>query len=164
MKSYVGSGIVFMFCFVIFSCASRPPEFTYEREAVALRLKAEAQLNVFQNRSHTLLVCIYQLRDPNSFNQILDEGEGISKLLECTRFDASVSTAKKLVLQPGQETIENLDRADGAKYIGVLAGYYDLKRETSSRLYKVPVSYLNQPEKVTIDLILGPRAIQDRVR
>jgi type VI secretion system VasD/TssJ family lipoprotein len=148
----------------ISSCSSvtRTPEYTYQREAVTITLRADPRLNLYQGIPHTLVACTYQLKDPNAFNQLVDERDGLSKLLECGRFDASVAYAKRSVVQPGQEIRESLDRAEGAKYVSVVAGYYNLQKWNVVRLFQIPVGTLSsKPQNVNIELYLGPQAIQD---
>jgi type VI secretion system VasD/TssJ family lipoprotein len=164
LKTYVQ--VLLLLCLVaaISSCSkvSKTPEYTYQREAVTITLKADPRLNLYQGTPHTLVACTYQLRDPNAFNQLVDEKDGLSKLLECSRFDASVAYAKRLVVQPGQEFRDSLDRAEGAKYVSVVAGYYNLQKWNVVRLFQVPVSTKSsKPQDVNIELYLGPEAIQD---
>uniref|UniRef100_A0A831XKR9 Type VI secretion system lipoprotein TssJ n=1 Tax=Geobacter metallireducens TaxID=28232 RepID=A0A831XKR9_GEOME len=158
------------------SCAStpdvKPPlEWGYEKEAISVSLKGAPQLNLFQKSPHALVACLYQLRDPNAFNQFRTEPDGLAKLLECGRFDPGVATAKRLVIQPGQELAETLDRAEGARYVGFVAGYYRLDRERSARLFPIPAveetkgyisrTKLVKPGRLDIKLLLGPQEIQD---
>ena len=86
--------------------------YEYEKDAISLHLKGDPKLNLFEKRPHTLLVCIYQLRDPNALNQVLQDAEDVTKLLECGRFDPSIVNTKKFILQPGKEITEALDRVD----------------------------------------------------
>ena len=149
---------------VILSCStpSRTPEYTYQREAITITLRADPRLNLYQGIPHTLVACTYQLKDPNAFNQLVDERDGLSKLLECSRFDASVAYAKRLVVQPGQEMRDSLDRAEGARYLSIVAGYYNLQKWNVVRLFQIPVSTRSsKPQDVNIELYLGPEAIQD---
>ncbi len=143
--------------------------YPYEREAVRIHLKADPRLNLFDATAHTLFICVYHLRDPNGFNQLLDETDGISKLLECARFDPSVMGTRKIVVQPGGEVNETVDRPEGAKYVALVAGYSRLRKEDSVRLYPVPiiekrigwsVRSTAMPGPLAIDLFLGPDAIE----
>jgi len=158
---------------LVFSCASKPsvvlpPEWGYEKGAIRLHLKADPQLNLYSGSPHTLLLCIYHLRDPNAFNQSADEKDGLSKLLECSRFDPTVTYTKRLVVQPGQEVNESLDRAEGAKYVGLVAGYYQLQKERTVRFFQIPVlqekkgnTIVSKPGILQIDLLLGPQEMQE---
>ncbi|RJQ70892.1 MAG: type VI secretion system lipoprotein TssJ [Desulfobacteraceae bacterium] len=158
---------------LISGCASQPtppPEWGYEKDAVQIHLKADAKLNLDDNVPHTLVLCIYQLRDPNTFNQLSDDTEGIYKLLECNLFDGSVATAKRIIVHPGQDMTVKLDRAEGAKYVAVAAGYYVLQKSRMVRLYDIPVvvetkglvkkTTISKPGTLVIDLDLGPSQIR----
>lgn len=141
------------------ACATT--EWKYEKDAIRLHLVSDPNLNLFGGSPHTLLLCVYHLRDPNGFNQVRDEKDGLVKLLECTRFDPSVTYAKRIIVQPGQETTETLDRAEGARYVAVVAGYSQLQKEQVTRFYEIPVGSISRsPQRLDIDLYLGPQEIQ----
>jgi len=158
----------------ICSCASQaippPSEWRYEKGAISVKLKADPQLNLYDGKPHTLLVCLYQLRDPNEFNQLTGDEEGLYKLLECSRFDSSVVSSKRLFIQPGEELSESLDRAEGARYVAVVAGYFLIQKEGMVRLYDVPWfvdtkgfimrTKESKPGPLEIDLVLGSEQIQ----
>lgn len=135
--------------------------YEYEKDAISLHLKGDPNLNLFEKRPHTLLVCVYQLRDPNALNQVLQDAEDVSKLLECGRFDPSIVSTKKFILQPGKEITEALDRAEGARYIGIVAGYYNLDKQRASRILPIPAGGLfgKKAEKMALDVFLGPDEI-----
>jgi predicted component of type VI protein secretion system len=110
---------------------------------------------------------MYHLRDPNAFNQLVDEKEGLPKLLECSRFDPSVTHAKRYILHPNKELTESLDRPEGAKYVGIVAGYYSLKKDGAVRFFQIPLTeekkrgqIVQKPGILKIDLYLGPQQIQ----
>lgn len=156
-------------------CASQPlpqPEWTFEKDAIQIHLMADPKLNFDDGVPHTLVLCIYQLRDPNTFNQLSEDTDGIYKLLGCTLFDGSVATAKRLIVHPGQDMNVKLDRAEGAKYVAVAAGYYVLQKERMVRLYEIPVAIetkgfikrtkLSKPGLLNIELPLGPSQIHKK--
>lgn len=138
------------------------PEWGYEKNAIKLHLVSDPQLNLYQKKDHSLIFCLYHLRDLNGFNQLVDEQGGLLSLLECKRFDQSVTYVRKFVVQPNQDLTEVLDRTDGAKYVGVVAGYYTQQKESSVRSFKIPISeikkgstIIQKPEQLNIDLYLG---------
>lgn len=123
-------------------------------------------MNSFQRSSHALLLCVYHLRDLNAFNQLLAEHGGLAQLLECSRFDPAVVLARQMVIQPGQELTEVMDRAEGARFVNIAAGYYSLKKDYVIRSYPVPLNQekrrgnlIQTAKKLDIDLRLGPTAI-----
>jgi type VI secretion system VasD/TssJ family lipoprotein len=171
-RAFVVTAII-IFIFGIAACSSAPkvqipspppppPPPDYRKAAIELILKADPRLNLYRATPHTLVACIYELRDPNAFNQLIDEQDGLPKLLECGRFDGSVAYVKKLVLQPGQEVNEVLDQAEGAKYLGLVAGYFVFEKEKPYRLYRIPTAAGGKPASMKVDLYLGPQTIQDR--
>ncbi len=147
-----------------------PPEpWPFQERAVVFRLEADEQLNLYHGTSHTLLLCIYQLRDPNAFNQAMEDQKGLYKLLSCKRFDPSVLSFKKLVLQPGESREVVMDRAEGAHYVGVAAGYYNLQKEKVCRLFSIPLveekkgfKRILKPGVLEVDLYLGKEGIEEK--
>ena len=162
---------------LVLSCGSKTvptmPEvkYGYEPGSIQLHLKADKRLNLFQNNSHSLSLCVYQLTDPNGFNLRIAEQEGLYELLECKRFDSSVATFKRLVIQPGEEVAKKLDRGEGAKYVALVAGYFTLQRDRIYLLREIPVviekkgwifrTKIHKPGALKIDLLLGPQEIQE---
>jgi type VI secretion system VasD/TssJ family lipoprotein len=163
---------MFFFVMVIGACASQapPPNWTYEKDAIAVHFKADPNLNYDEGEPHTLMACLYQLKDPNAFYQLSDDSDGIYKLLECGLFDSAVATAKRIIIRPGKKTHISLDRAEGAKYLAAVAGYYVLEKERITRLYKIPVvvekkglirrTKVSKPKKLIVDMELGPSQIR----
>lgn len=127
-----------------------------------MNITGDPQLNLYQERPHSLVLCLYELKEPNMFSQLSDEREGIFKLMECGRFDGSVAYVKRQIVQPGDKITASVDRAEGAKYLGIAAGYYDIKKSGVIRL--LPIDTVGR-STISVDILLGPRAIVDlRVR
>ena len=173
MKKNIKILFLWLLAFGVCSCASRPlapPEWRYEKDAIQLHLKTDFQLNLHEGTPHTLLVCVYQLRDPNTFNQLAGDNNGLYKLLECGLFDASVAGSERLIIHPGQDLTFRLNRAEGAKYVAIVAGYYLLHKERIIRLFDIPVivekkgwikrTKISKPSLLNIELTLGPQQIQ----
>jgi len=144
-------------------CSCSATKWSYEKDAINIHFVSDPALNLYQNQPHTLIVCTYHLKDLNGFNQLRDEKGGLEKLLECSRFDPGVTYSKMLVLQPQQDLTESMSRTEDAKYVGIVAGYYSsLNKENAVRSYPIPVSWLNNPKKLSVDLLMGPEGIQER--
>jgi type VI secretion system VasD/TssJ family lipoprotein len=136
-------------CSMFSSQASRE---AYKKEDISIIIKADPQLNKYKNSAHALYLCIYQLKDPNGFNQLTEDKDGIGKLMECNRFDPTVGNAKRLVIQPGQEMKDIRDRAEGTRYIGIVTGYYGTGREKLTHI-------LPHKPASSIEINLGPNEI-----
>jgi type VI secretion system VasD/TssJ family lipoprotein len=172
----VRAGLVcFLIAPFIFSCASAPVEpvkWGYEKDAIELHLKADKQLNFKDKKAHALVICVYQLISPNAFNQLSGSRNGLYSLLECSVFDPTgVAVSKQIVVNPGKDMDIKLDRAEGAKYVALVAGYYTIDKDKITRLYQIPdvtersgflwLNKTTRPDKLEISLILAPRQIQD---
>jgi type VI secretion system VasD/TssJ family lipoprotein len=173
MRTFRKLLLIILFAALLISCTwkpkiIKPPEWGYEKEAIHLRFTGDANLNLYQNNAHSLVVCLYHLKDLNGFDQLKDEKDGLPKLLECGRFDPGVTYYRMLVVQPGRELDETLDRTEGAKYVGLVAGYYNLHKETSVRTFPIPVigervkkTLVQKPAKLSLDLYFGPQEIKE---
>jgi len=149
--------------FVVISiCSCSATKWTYEKNAINLHIVGDPALNRYQKKAHTLIACVYQLKDLNGFNQLIDEKGGLEKLLECNRFDVGVTYSKRLVVQPKENLTESMSRTEEAKYVGIVAGYFFLRKEHSIRSFPIPVSWLNNPKKLNVDLHMGPEGFQER--
>ncbi len=147
-----------------------PPNWSFQEKAINISIKASPQLNMFQGLPHTLVMCVYQLQDPNGFNLYIQDQKGLTDLLRCNRFDTSVLGFKRIVVQPGASQKLQMDRAENARYIGIVAGYYSLYARGAARLYEVPVIieekgiFAKEKRKVpgilNINLYLGPYGIK----
>ena len=161
--------LVFFSCYACASSPLPPPEWTFEKGAVNLHIFADSQLNLNEGTPHTLLLCVYQLKDPNEFNHLAGYREGLYQLLECGHYDSSVAMASKLIIHPGQDRHFVFDRAQGAKYLTVVAGYYTIQKEYITRLTEMPVRIersgflwlkkTQKPDISNIELTLGPKQI-----
>ena len=164
-----------IFCaFFLSACAATlpaPPDYFYAKGAIEVHLRSGPMLNMNQGSPHTLLICVHQLRDPNAFNRLISDADGIYKLLECSQFDGSVTHSKRIIVQPDQKVSYTLDRAEGTKYVAVGAGYYNVKKDGVVRLYEIPVvtkslgffsrTLVAEPEVLKIELDLGPTQIRN---
>jgi len=157
--------LIVMACVVSFSgCATtRFDDLGYVQDAVIVNIAASNTLNAYNAQAHTIVLSLFELSDPNMFNQLREKKEGVIKLLGTGKFDASVLSRRKFIIQPGQKKVISLDRVSGARYLGIVAGYFDLQRsEDYSRLYSLELTYApnyywsrSKNPKVLVKLLLG---------
>lgn len=135
----------------------RPEQMT---DAVTVVVNADPGLNRFRNNAHALVLCLYQLKESNGFSQLAEDKDGMSKLLECGRFDSSVAHARRIVVQPGQTLKETPFKAEGARFMGIATGYYGAGKQRTSHL--VPLSGTHDDGSArTVQVDLGPLEIRD---
>ncbi len=155
--------------FLVCSCATVKVEWEYKEEAIDINFKVDAKLNTYSGIPHTLYTVVYQLKDPNAYNQLIEDEDGLYKLLEGKVFDKSVASSKTLIINPGQDVSFTFNRAEGAKYVAIVAGYSTMHKDIMVRLFDVPdgkgimsmVTRKAKPRKLKIDLEMGPHQIKN---
>jgi type VI secretion system VasD/TssJ family lipoprotein len=175
---------IFAAIFFLTSCATKsdtntaavvPPKsvWAYDPQGIRIQYSADKLLNIYENDPHTLIMAVYQLDNINAFSELVKNKDGLEKLLQVQHFDASAVGMDKIIIQPGQEKTVVLSRAENARWIGIVAGYYSMVAGQVSRLYNIPlitetkgVYGFRKTEtrvgQVTIKLFLGPNALHDR--
>jgi len=114
-------------------------EWLYEAEALLFRLSSPTQLNVFEGSSHATVVKILQLDNPKAFNTLRQDPFGLADMLTQNALDASFLVEKKLYMMPDDNVSLVMDREEGVRYVGIIAGYYELtKYKQVSRLIQIP--------------------------
>ncbi|HBA86867.1 MAG TPA: type VI secretion system lipoprotein TssJ [Geobacter sp.] len=157
--------IILLLASLLWGCSTRtravsPTLAGPELDSVRVLIKADPQLNRFESNPHALSLCLYLLKDPNGFKQLVQEKEGIPKLLDCSRFDATVVNARQIVVQPGQELKEINETGEGARYIGIATGYFyqGKRRVTELSLLSSQLGDGHSESRVRIEL--GPQEIR----
>lgn len=146
-----------MILLTMVSCASSPnplrtewpfgAQFPYKESAITVKLAADPQLNLYDGRANSLHVCMYQLRDPNAFNKAANNEDGLYILLNqnCNFADGSVADAVPISVQPGENMKYVYNRAEGARYVAFVAGYFESpQKQRVVRLDRVPVVFAKQ--------------------
>jgi len=157
-----------------------------EANAILLNFQASKDLNEDRGKPSSLSVCIYQLSDSRVFEQLRKQGQtgldalaacdksgeteicqdktGLAALAACKKFGDTVLAFNRIFLEPGQKQEVFFDRREGAKFIGLAAGYYNLESDRCIRLYPVPIIEVNdgwfsshrEPGQLVIELNFGP--------
>ncbi len=179
MNSHFRLLAVLLSIVLLFACSTPPPksrppgpqpDWSYEKEAIRLSFRADRDLNLHDGLRHALSLCVYQLKDPNAFNQLASDRNGLYVLLGCETFDPSVTSFRRITVQPGQELDVTLDRGQASRYVAIAAGYYGLEREKITRLFEIPVEVKSTgvifkdqyaiPGGLNLLVVLGTQAIE----
>ncbi len=142
----------FIFIFIIsislllnIGCASKtslevsPEDWVFEDRAIHIHLESPSDLNAISGRPHSVALGVFQLNDPNTFLGLAETKEGALQLLNSGRIDDTIAQFSRIILQPGEEKVATLARAQSAKYIAVISGYYGLNIELDVKVFDVPV-------------------------
>jgi type VI secretion system VasD/TssJ family lipoprotein len=133
----------FTLLFLLPACAKDDPkpEWKYGKDAINISFHAALDINTdaVHNTPHSLLIVIYQLKDINEFNRLAGYTDGLKKLLEAKVFDPSVMAMKKIFIEPGGARGLTLDRAEDARFVGIVAGYSHLIPERCRTVQNIEV-------------------------
>ncbi len=128
------------------ACSSTPTEltveeeeWTYEVRAINLVLRAAADVNSVSGRPHSIAVGLFQMNDPNTFSGLSVTRQGAVELLQKGKLDDSIVDFRLLTMRPGEQKKVSISRAESAKYIGVIAGYFKLNPKTDVKVFPIPV-------------------------
>lgn len=139
------------------------------KDGVLLEITTASDLNVYQNRPHTLLLTVFQMADAAAFHKLVADPQQLSRALESGQGGPGFVTVTRYVVAPGRRTLLALDRAQQGRYVGIVAGYYQLDAEGTARLFEVPLAvsskgwisntYTAEPAQLAIALQLGAQGI-----
>ena len=140
---------------------------TFAAQAIELRFYAAKGLNYYEGEPHALVVAVYQLSDPNQFASYRVSREKLTEIMEPHRFDPSVTAFDQIFLQPGEERVVRLDRAENSRFVAIVAGYYQTDPDQSTRLFEIPVKVspgstelLAAPGVLSVNIFAGDSMIQ----
>lgn len=147
------------------------PSRPYSSKAIQIEYRADPNLNLYQDRSHTLAFVVYQLSDINPFNNLAKDAAGLTTLLKGEAYDKTVMAVNRFFIEPGDTNRLDIDRYENVKWVGIVAGYYDLTPGQVTRIYEMPVLietkgmiFKTNEAKMGLlgmNLYLGPSSIQE---
>lgn len=164
---------------VLVGCSSQEPtpeqtalnnlKWNYAENAVQLNFTSSAGLNQYDGQAHNLLVVVVQFDQPNAFANYTGSSQQLSTLLLSDTAPAGLIGLTRLFIEPGESKSITIPRLEGAKMIGVAAGYAHLDPARSAKLYQIGVdvtstgffskTWTAQPQPIAIDLLLGADAL-----
>jgi type VI secretion system VasD/TssJ family lipoprotein len=109
----------------------------YSEKGVHVNWTASTDLNVSGGDPHSLLLTVLQMPDPNVFRQAAASSQGLSALLSAATLPTGFTSMQRIFIQPGKRGDTWLPRAEGTRYVAVIAGYYSLDTARVTRLYRV---------------------------
>lgn len=160
-------------------CAARVTEeqaradvrWDYAPDALRIDIDASARLNEYLNAPHTLLLAVFQSADAKAFRQLADDPDRLRMTLAAGGPAADFIQTTRYVVAPGQHVALSIDRAQQARYVGIVAGYYDADGPRAARLFEVPLridkrgwfssTYRAAPRTLELKLRLGAQSITD---
>jgi predicted component of type VI protein secretion system len=147
-------------------------DWNFAEDAVTIEIEADPRMNQYGGQSHTLLLGIYQMAEADPFYKSIadpailgrqlggiDGADGAQGFVQFVRY----------VVKPGGHSILLLDRAQKARFVGIVAGYYKLSAKNAARLFEIPLqvrskgligtTYSAAPAALALRLVLGADGI-----
>ncbi|MFS2160535.1 type VI secretion lipoprotein TssJ [Pseudomonas sp. Pseusp122] len=167
------------FCILLTACSSQEltPEqkaltelkWDYSESAIELTFTADNDLNQYDGQAHNLLVVVAQFDQISAFSAYTGSSQQLSSLLLMNSAPTGMIGLTRLFIEPGQSKQVSLPRLEGAKMVGIAAGYAHLDPTRSARLYQIGVdvtstgwfskTWTATPRPIAIDLLAGPDAL-----
>lgn len=121
--------------------AERPGDVVWALEPGGLRCRMEASPDLNRDDDVTLglTLCLYQLKEYDTFSNKAATPDGLDELLQCRPDAAQAQSARLFQLQPGATRDEVMDRAEHARYLGVVAGYAHLRPDQCAVVLPFPL-------------------------
>lgn len=111
---------------------------TYEQDAIALRVSAAERLNYSRGASHTVAVHAIQAKEPGDLMDRLRFPTEVYRLVRRGTDDPDVLAMEREIIEPGRETLIRIDRAERARYLLLVVGYTDYARSGATRMIPIP--------------------------
>ncbi len=128
--------------------ASSPDSVTYSwgRNAIIFEMYSTSYLNVYEDRSHNLMLCLYQLSDlaaiDAKINEITDSNHrALNELLNCEPFDTTVTSSIRFFVKPKLHNVFKFDREKDVKHVVLIAGYNSSVSTENILSVKIPLFY-----------------------
>jgi type VI secretion system VasD/TssJ family lipoprotein len=144
-------------------------QWSYEENAISIDLSADGLLNQHDGEPHTLLLGVFQFADTSGFQKIVTSRIQLVQMLSGGLVDSSTIRVSRYVVQPGSHATLSIDRAEKARAVGIIAGYYVMD-SGSARLFEIPLDvrkkgffghdYVARPKPLALEVTLGPTNIQ----
>jgi type VI secretion system VasD/TssJ family lipoprotein len=116
------------------------PSRGFEPGGIRIIYSSADNLNYYESVPHTVTFIVYQMEGTSKFNDLAKSEDGLLQLLQAERFDASVVGVDQYFIEPGEQKTLVIDRAEKAKWVGVVSGYYNMSSGKVNRVYEIPVS------------------------
>ena len=130
----------------LFGCSSAPTElivdpddWTYEKRAITISIKASADLNSVSGRPHSLAVGVFQMSDPNTFSGLSVTKEGAVELLQKGQIDETIASFSLINVRPGEQKKVTINRTQSAQYLGLIVGYYNINPTNDVKVFPFPL-------------------------
>ncbi len=118
----------------------------YMPHGVDVLIVARDDINIVGEVNHAVLLKLVQVNAQEGIKALAATKEGIVQLLESTPENAGILLTKQLYIQPGSQTELIIDRAEGARYFAVIAGFDSLDPQKCFSITPFPIHHDTERE------------------
>lgn len=111
----------------------------YADNAIKVDLKALPMLNAFHQQPNSCTVLIVQSQHREELERLVNNAVLIHHLFTGDGAINGVLKLDRYVMMPGQHVSLHIDRAEQARYVALIAGYYPEPDASRARIFPVPV-------------------------
>ena len=144
-------------------------DWSYAKDGIWIELASDIDLNFYANQSHALVLGVWQVGDEKVFVKLLTDRSALSSAMATGNLPKDILQLDRFVIQPDTRLTLKLDRVQGAKYVGLVAGYYSFDAARSVRYFRIPLNikssgliskdYTAEPSVLALRLLLGSQRI-----
>lgn len=115
-------------------------QWVYEARSLGFRISAGDELNSYKGQPHTLSIKIFQLSDPAIISELRQSPFGLSDLMaqKGSTLSGDIVREDRIDIAPGKTKTLLIDREQGARYVAIVAGFFDMDGKKAVRLMKIP--------------------------
>ncbi len=125
---------------------TEPTVWESKDQAITLHIDAAKSFHTFDKSIDGLVLKVFQLSDSKAFLRSGKSTSGLRHLLTIEPIDPANLETKTLLIVPGKAQRATLNRQQGARYVGIVLGYANLKQDKIFRL--IPIVAMDNDEKV----------------
>jgi len=141
----------------------------FQRNGIQLELIAANDINAFFNQPHTVVLGVLQMEDSKPFLQLLNDPKKLTAMLADGDPGKDFLHLDRYIVSPGKRDILDIDRVQDARYVAIVAGYYNFDPSGAARLFRIPLNiksegmvsttYTATPANLALRLYLGRQRI-----
>lgn len=148
--------------------AKKEVEWKHGEDAIALEVTADPMLNVYGGLTHTLALNILQAAETNPIQALVKDPVRLQQAMQ-TGLAPGILSIERLTIEPGTRRVLRLDRDEKARYVAVVAAYYQGDLVRNARMFRIGVDVKTEgiivktrtakPAPLAIRMRLGPNQL-----
>ncbi|EEW0912170.1 TPA: type VI secretion lipoprotein TssJ [Escherichia coli] len=109
---------------------------------ITFQISPDTQLNSLNDISNSCTLLFLQASGKKTLQDLMNNPVLIKQFFSGAGKIDGILKVDKYVAMPGQETTLHIDRSEGAKYVGIIAGYYPFPGKQHMVLLDIPVNVI----------------------